>query len=240
LTAHIQKLNDEAESGTAYKLIFLTRHGQGFHNLAEEKYGSPAWNNYWAPLNSDGEIQWGPDPELTQLGISQATCAHDAWKEELAFRIPLPDKMYCSPLTRAIRTHEIIFRGIVPESEKSARKTVVTELCREHNGVHTCDKRRSRSYIKEAFPWVEIEEALTEEDQLWSASQRELPAEIQQRAKKILDTIFETDVDHAIIAITAHGGFVRAFMMVLNQVTSDIPTGGVLPVLVKSSVSALN
>ena len=65
---------------------------------------------------------------MTQLGISQATHAHNAWKEELAFQIPLPDKMYCSPLTRAIRTHEIIFRGIVPESERSARKTVVVEV----------------------------------------------------------------------------------------------------------------
>jgi broad specificity phosphatase PhoE len=65
---------------------------------------------------------------LTELGISQASRAHDAWKEELTFRMPLPDKMYCSPLTRAIRTHEITFRGIVPESERSTRKAVVVEV----------------------------------------------------------------------------------------------------------------
>ena len=149
---------------------------------------------------------------MTKLGISQASHAHTAWKEELAFRIPLPDKMYCSPLTRAIKTNEITFRGIIPERERSVRKAVVVEvgarrsqdrfnfiplqLCREHNGVHTCDKRRSRSYIKETFPWLEIEEGFTEEDQLWSASKRESPAEIQRRAGKVLDTIFETDVDH--------------------------------------------
>ena len=68
------------------------------------------------------------DPELTQLGISQASHAHDAWKEELAFRIPLPDKMYCSPLTRAIKTNEITFRGIIPERERSVRKAVVVEV----------------------------------------------------------------------------------------------------------------
>ena len=63
------------------------------------------------------------DAELTPLGMDQAADAQSAWKEELAFDAPLPDKMYCSPLTRALRTHQITYQDHIP-----AGKTVVVEV----------------------------------------------------------------------------------------------------------------
>jgi hypothetical protein len=27
-----------------YKVLFMGRHGEGFHNAAESYYGTPAWN----------------------------------------------------------------------------------------------------------------------------------------------------------------------------------------------------
>jgi hypothetical protein len=30
---HIERLNDDADDGTAYKVIWLARHGQGVHNV---------------------------------------------------------------------------------------------------------------------------------------------------------------------------------------------------------------
>jgi len=169
------------------------------------------------------------DAELTPLGIAQAADARSAWKKELAFDAPLPDKMYSSPLTRALRTHQITFQDVIP-----SKKTLVVELCREENGVHTCDKRRSRTYIHQTFPLFEIEEGFTEDDELWSPDTRETLNKVMHRAKYVLDAIFKEDREHYVVAITAHGGFIRGFMRVLNRVTGTIPTGGVLPVLVKS------
>ncbi|KAK2464592.1 hypothetical protein APHAL10511_003381 [Amanita phalloides] len=238
LIDHLKSLNESAHPGTSYILFFLGRHGQGYHNVGYEKYGMNAWDEYWSKLNTDGEIRWGPDAELTQLGLDQARGARDAWRAERAFGIPLPDRMYCSPLTRALRTHEITFGDAIP-----ARKTLVLEMCREENGVHTCDKRRTRTYIHEMFPLYEIEQGLTEEDELWSPDVRESTNELVVRARRVLDTVFGDAEKEGpgVVAITAHAGFIRAFMRALGRVTGDLHTGGVLPVVVKSStVRALN
>lgn len=61
------------------------------------------------------------------------------------------------------------------------------------NGVHTCDKRRTRTYIKQAFPGFDIEEGFTEEDSLWNPLKRETHAEIETRIGRLLDIIFEKD-----------------------------------------------
>lgn len=37
-------LNAEAATGTQYKVLYLGRHGEGYHNVAETYYGTPAWN----------------------------------------------------------------------------------------------------------------------------------------------------------------------------------------------------
>ncbi|KAF8693835.1 hypothetical protein AX14_002251 [Amanita brunnescens Koide BX004] len=235
LHAHLVRLNETAEPGTSYKLFFLGRHGQGFHNLAEQKYGTKEWDEHWSKLNTDGEIRWGPDAELTPLGIDQAADARSAWKEELAFDAPLPDKMYCSPLTRALRTHQITYQDHIPPG-----RPVVIEFCREENGVHTCDKRRSRTYIHQTFPLFETEVGFTEDDELWSPDARESLEHVMHRANCVLNYIFNDGHAHYVVAITAHGGFIRAFMRVLNRVTGTIPTGGILPVLVKATTSALD
>ena len=67
------------------------------------------------------------DPDLTDIGIQQANDAHDAWVAEtqLEIGIPLPEKLYCSPMTRALHTHLIIFDGIVTSEN---RKTTVLEV----------------------------------------------------------------------------------------------------------------
>ncbi|KAI5480842.1 hypothetical protein MNV49_006651 [Pseudohyphozyma bogoriensis] len=52
----VNDLNVNSDSLTSYKVLFVARHGQGFHNLAEEKYGTPAWDAYWSRLTTDGEI----------------------------------------------------------------------------------------------------------------------------------------------------------------------------------------
>jgi hypothetical protein len=40
----VVKLNEESAKNVEYKVLFLGRHGEGWHNAAETYYGTPAWN----------------------------------------------------------------------------------------------------------------------------------------------------------------------------------------------------
>jgi hypothetical protein len=40
----ISALNRGAPKGTSYRVMFLARHGQGYHNVAEEYYGTSLWD----------------------------------------------------------------------------------------------------------------------------------------------------------------------------------------------------
>lgn len=40
----VEKLNDESHSDVEYKVLFLGRHGEGWHNAAQTYYGDAAWN----------------------------------------------------------------------------------------------------------------------------------------------------------------------------------------------------
>ncbi|KAF9236216.1 histidine phosphatase superfamily, partial [Melanogaster broomeanus] len=218
--AAIEQLKQTAAPGVQYKVFFIGRHGQGVHNVAEAKYGTEA-RQHWSKLDGDGELVWGPDPELTQLGVQQATEARLAWEQERQFDIPLPEKLYTSPLTRAIRTNLITFDGAIAPG----LKTTIIENIREENGVHTCDKRRTRSEIHKAFPETLFEEGFAEEDLLWDAGCRETHADIDRRARNVLDMIFDNDEEH-FISITTHGGWVGGFLRVCDHRPWILPTGG--------------
>ncbi|KAJ7220880.1 histidine phosphatase superfamily [Mycena pura] len=219
---------------TSYKLIFFGRHGQGYHNVGEEKYGSKAWDDYWAMLNGDGEITWGPDPELTALGNDQAAAAHALWTEECAAGIHLPERLYCSPMTRAMQTNAITFAGLL------SSRTVVLENCREEYGQHTCDRRRTRTYIRTAFPQFDIEDGLEEEDTLWTAETRETGLQVAARARTVLDRIFAEDKDASVVSIVAHGGIINGFLHSIGRPRYALPTGGILPVVIKATRLVLN
>lgn len=67
------------------------------------------------------------DPELTPIGINQAVEAKRGWEAELPFRITLPDRLYSSPLTRAMDTLRITFEGMVLGDVEDKRTVVVLE-----------------------------------------------------------------------------------------------------------------
>ncbi|EIN12161.1 phosphoglycerate mutase [Punctularia strigosozonata HHB-11173 SS5] len=220
----IGELQAQAEGeGAGVKVFWLGRHGEGYHNVGEAKYGTKAWDDYYSKLNGDGEITWGPDPELTPLGESQARAAHDLWQTEVTAGMPLPDSLYCSPLTRALRTNQITFDGVVDRSE---RRTTVVEYCREENGEHTCDRRRTRSYIRATFPSFEIEDGMTEEDELWDPVVRETKAQVDARARAVIGRVFGKDGAETYVSITAHGGWINAFLRVVGHAPVRLPTGG--------------
>ncbi|KAF7314061.1 F-box domain-containing protein [Mycena chlorophos] len=230
LLATLAQLNATTGDGAVYKLVFFGRHGQGYHNVAEDKYGTDAWDDHWAKLDGDGELVWGPDPELTSLGKEQALAAKAMWKTELAQGLPLPESLYCSPMTRAMQTQQITFEGV-----DGLKPALIMEDCREEYGEHTCDKRRSKTYIQENFPQFDIEEGFSEEDELYTAEDRETPEHAAERARRVLEHVFTADAGRTVISITAHSGIINGFLRALGRPRYALPTGGILPVVVKAT-----
>lgn len=58
------------------------------------------------------------DPLLTPLGEDQAREACQTWKEEREAGIPIPDRVYCSPMTRALQTCRLTFNGVLDLAQK--------------------------------------------------------------------------------------------------------------------------
>ncbi|EIM92820.1 phosphoglycerate mutase-like protein [Stereum hirsutum FP-91666 SS1] len=225
LHSKVSELNTTAGNETSYKVLILGRHGQGYHNVGEAKHGNTY--RHWALLNGDDQITWGPDPILTPLGEEQARTAHAAWKTELANGLTLPQKFYCSPMARALRTHTITFDGILPASD---RKTIILEDAREEYGEHTCDKRRSRAAIAADFPDFVFENGFADEDVLWT-KERETKESAERRARNVLDRIFDADTDATYVSITAHGGIINAILRVVGRGNFGMTTGGKHPPL---------
>jgi len=232
--AKIRQLNQESPIGTTYKFFLLARHGQGYHNAAELKYGTAAWHQHWCKVNGDGETTWGPDPQLTSLGIEQAHALQAIWKTESSYGLAPPQKLYCSPLTRALHTCDIMLDGVFQSGHAPA---TVVENCREENGVETCNKRRTRTYIATTFPHFTIEDGFTELDELWNPTVAESTAQTAERARKVLDVVFQNDIDALFISITAHAGFINGFLRAIGRQSFIVPTGGFMPVVVKSQAS---
>jgi len=174
------------------------------------------------------------DPRLTATGEEQAHRARDAWEYELSRDgpVPIPQRFYCSPLTRAIRTLNLTFENLLPETPKP----IILENCREEYGEHTCDKRRTRSELQDEFPNIVFEEGFEEEDVLWTPV-HESRASVERRAKLVLDRIFENDHDATYISITAHSGWINALLRVVGRSSYALPTGGILVVVVKGKIS---
>ncbi|KAH8077491.1 phosphoglycerate mutase-like protein [Cristinia sonorae] len=229
-----------AEGDAVYKLVYLCRHGQGYHNVAESKYGTEAWDAYWSTLNGDDELTWGPDPLLTPVGQGQAVDAREAWKAELEFGIPTPERCYASPLRRALDTWTITMGGegehrVLPEA---SRRVTILENCREEYGIHTCDLRSPLSSLQRLYPppMYTFEDGFREEDPVWREGERETKENIARRALTVLDVIFRGDRDGAIVSITAHGGFINGFLAAIGRPSYALPTGGILPVVVKYAI----
>jgi len=234
LVERLKHMNLEGTSqGKSYKLIFAARHGQGYHNIAERAYESDEWENVWSRKTGDDKMTWGPDAELTPDGITQAQNVHVMWFEESRNGgLEFPKSFYISPLTRTMRTFQITFEGLVLQSKT---RQLIVESCRERYGIHLCDKRRSKSYIKEKFPLFEIEEGFTEEDELFDPDIREDDEHLDGRARAVLEKIFTEDQEQ-VVSITAHCNFIEGLLRVANHKPNELQPGGVIPLVVECAV----
>jgi len=190
--------------------------------------------DYYAKLDEvDGKTL--VDAHLTNKGKGQARTANDAWRRALAAGMPWPESYYVSPLDRCLETCKITFEGLDFPGERPFVPKV-RELLREVYGVHTCDKRSSKSYIASNYPFP-IEDGFAEEDPFWTAEHRETDKEQEARLRKFLDQVFEVD-DSTYISMTAHSGAIRNILKVLGHREFGLQTGGVIPVLIKRTTVA--
>lgn len=229
----------------------MGRHGEGYHNVAESFYGTPAWDCYWSLLNGNGTSTWA-DAHLTQNGIDQALVANAFWANALADAgIPAPQSYYVSPLARCLATANLTFSGLELPGDRPF-KPLVKELLREALGIHTCDRRSTKTWIEENFPDFPIEPGFAEEDPLWDAKLREsstgkpsfffsrrqtkfsdLKTAQVARLKTFLDDVFTHDANE-FISFTSHSGSIGSILKAVSHRTFSLVTGAVIPVLVKA------
>ncbi|PKS06182.1 hypothetical protein jhhlp_007499 [Lomentospora prolificans] len=217
-----------------YKVLFMGRHGEGWHNAAETFYGTPAWNCYWAEQNGNGTAVWA-DPLLTPAGEYEAYKANAYFKDRYETQnMPHFESYYSSPLSRCTITANITFGDIDLPEDRPFIPTV-KEGFREGMTVHTCNWRSNKTYIADMFPFYQFEDGFTEDDELWRSDEAETGEAQSARAKEVLDDVFTTD-DKTWISITSHSGQISRLLASLNHRTFRLSTGQIIPVLVKAKL----
>ena len=213
----VDALNKAAPSGVSYRVLYMGRHGDGFHNDAEAFYGTPAWNCYYSELDGNATVTWS-DAHLSPAGVTQAKAVNAFWAHEIATqKIPVPQVYYTSPLTRCLQTANYSFHGLDLPPGSTPFIPEVKELFRESISGHTCDRRSSKTYIHENFPSYTFEAGFVENDELWEALHGETTIDQEIRSRKVLDSVFA--VDHSTyVSITSHSGEIGAIL------TGKLPT----------------
>ncbi|KAI0153317.1 phosphoglycerate mutase-like protein [Xylariaceae sp. FL1272] len=230
---YITHLNHHTDANTQYKLLYLARHGEGYHNAAETYYGTPAWNCYWSELDGNGTTTWR-DALLTPTGLTQSTKARTFWATALSTsRIPAPQSYYSSPLLRSSTTANLTFSSL-PLPEDRPFRPLIKELLREGISMHTCDSRSTKSHIGSVLGGTfRFEAGFTEHDLLWKGYEAETDEAAVLRARRVMDDIFSHD-ESTFISMTTHSGQIRSALEVLGHRAFSLSTGQAIPVFVKA------
>lgn len=212
----------------------MGRHGEGTHNVAEAFYGTPAWDAHWSKLEGNGSVTWA-DAHLTETGEQQALAAHAFITSQISspqIAMPAPQSYYVSPMYRCLQTAHLTYSNLkLPEDRPFA--PTIKELVREVLGEHTCDRRSTKSYIHTHYPSWRIEPQFTENDELWQANHRETFEEHDLRTRTFLEDLFSND-ENVYLSLTSHSGAIASHLRVLGHREFKLPTGGMIPVLVKA------
>ncbi|KAI8550206.1 hypothetical protein RHMOL_Rhmol06G0086900 [Rhododendron molle] len=194
------------------KTIHLVRHAQGIHNVEGEK-------DHEAYLSEELF-----DAHVTPLGWKQvANLKNHVEACGLSKKIEL---VIVSPLLRTMQTAVGVFGGeayvdgidapplMVANTGKSSHPAIsslncspfiAVELCREHLGVHPCDRRRSISEYKPIFPAIDFSLIESDADILWKPDTREKDEDLARRGRKFLDWLLTRPEKE--IAVVTHSGF---------------------------------
>ncbi|KAM0326700.1 hypothetical protein ACHAQA_006571 [Verticillium albo-atrum] len=225
------------DGSVQYKVLFMGRHGEGWHNSAESFYGTPAWNCYWAEQQGNATATWA-DAHLTPAGIKEALKANAYFKDRYATqKMPYFESYYSSPLHRCTTTANYTFAGLNQPEDRPFLPTI-KEGFREGMTVHTCNWRSNKTFIEEEFPTWKFEAGFTEFDELWREDENETNDAKEARARDVLDDVFRAD-EKTWLSVTSHSGQITALLKGLNHRPFRLATGQIIPVLVKAEAVAL-
>ncbi|KAI9791062.1 MAG: hypothetical protein M1835_000554 [Candelina submexicana] len=227
------RYNRQSGRNVQYKVIFMGRHGEGYHNVAESFYGTPAWNCYWSEKDGNGTVTWA-DAHITEAGVKQAQKGNAFWAKELTEQKPQghAGQSLTIELDRCLSTANITFSGLHLPSKRPFVPEV-KELLREAIGIHTCDRRSSKTYIHHTYPTYTFEAGFAENDPLWRPDLRETDPATEARLKTLLDDVFSHD-DSTYISFTSHSGAIAAALRAISHRPFSLVTGAVIPVLIKA------
>lgn len=218
----IQDLNDKSDD-TRYKLIFLARHGEAWHNVL----GSlPNWDEISRQDTYKNYTLF--DDDLTPTGESQISKVHDYWINELNNGAPYPQVFYTSPLRRTLHTYHITW-GVQNGS------AIVVENLRERYGIETPEERHNKTWISDYCKDCEFEKGLAQDDELWKQDEQESKKHVRKRAKEWMQSLFARD-EH-IISVTSHSGTIKQILKVIGHPKHSLQPGELIPVVVKGRKS---
>lgn len=197
------------------------------------------------------------DARLTDLGREQARLAHDTWRKQIEdndHKIPFPESFYVSPLKRCLETASVTFEDLDMPAVKPFRPVVkevvdrtprrnlfvrtdwmmyCLQLLRETLGMHTCDRRSTKSSIQAEFPLYRFEDGFAEPDPLWDPTLRESDSARNARLQRFLDDVFTAD-PAVFVSLTAHSGAITSILDVAGHRPFALATGAAIPVLVRA------
>lgn len=180
------------------------------------------------------------DAHLTPPGHQQALEMNTFWAESATtLKLPLPTRHYSSPLARCLETCELAFFNLtLPNSDIPVPpfKPLIKELIRERLGIHTCDRRRSKTWIHENHPLFTFEEGFAEGDVLWLPDVRETIEEHAERVSGFLDDLFVNDAGNQIVSVTAHSGTILALYVIIGHPEVRVAPGAVVPIVIRAEV----
>lgn len=211
-----------------YKLFFLARHGEGYHNIAPGLYNSTDWTCKYQMEFGNKDIEWY-DATLTSKGKEQILQLSEFWEDQLnEHQAPEPQSYYVSPLRRTLQTFDLTWNNII----KSNTVPVIKEFARETYGIGTESRRHSKQYIAENWPGMAFEWGFKERDELWESDYYETHQHRDFRARMLLNEIFAND-SNTVISLTAHRGIIKSILKVIKHRKWNLKTGEVIPVLIK-------
>lgn len=231
---YVRSLNRDAAPGEAYKVMYLTRHGFGYHNKKHTEVGTVEWDvrltpvpprpacaithlhqRYWSHLQGDDQSTWF-DALLTPEGIQQAQDLCTFWNNLIdEAGAPLPQTIYTSPLARCLQTSLHAFKPVM-ETHGAAFSPIVKEDLRERDTLHTCDKRRPRSWIEANWAGYRIEERLAEDDPFADRQTPESDAEHIARKQRAFEEIFDGDAGE-FLELTIHSQAMWTVLLMLGE-----------------------
>ena len=187
--------------------------------------------NHWSLVDGDGHETWF-DSLLSDTGVKQVQDLGKLWIEIIdKLGVPLPEALYTSPLARTLQTTEYVFAPLTARHGQPFRP-VVKEKLRERWTMHTCDCRRTRTWIQENWPRYAIEAALAEEDPFPAMRRTETEEEHVARKQAVLEDIFSTD-ESAFVSLTVHRYAIEAILTACNAAVFKVREGVSLAMLVR-------